>query len=528
MNYDYRNLLDSANVQYNITGGANNIIWFGYDENSQRIKKRHKYQYWYCDSTGIIIRDNIEGGGDIDGVGEAGTDGSGGGCTWILTTAYNSTYYLYDNGVLLATFNAQDDVTDFFINGPTGRIATYHENDDEQMYFFLNDHLGSPRVIMHMRQDTTTQSYVAEYINYHPFGEILETYGSYDTPYRFTSKEHDQHSTFDYYYFGERYYNPHTGTFTSIDKAGQFASGYNYGGNNPIVGTDPDGNFFGFYLALFAYNMLNTYNQTGDFMQSFALSIMGTAKSYMSSAFASGITAGIGSNSALISRNISSASSNLTSSMMNGTSPSGFKLDFGIASVSLSSGETDWANFKNGDWVSDLGGLTALSQDINFYGYLSAEDRKTISDTKKQYMTERGFSGEYPNGYYGGDDIPKDLGEKLSKIGDKYYSHPGKLYDPIGLVSLIPNKLSGGKINIRKGWLTFLALGSGSDKHKIQYRLPLGYSVTQDIDENWRIHQNVDNNLLGGVGFLGHFAENNLKKPVSLFVEDYWHYKQIF
>ncbi|MFH1372279.1 MAG: RHS repeat-associated core domain-containing protein [bacterium] len=70
---------------------------------------------------------------------------------------------------------------------------------------------------------------------------------------RFTAKEYDDHSTFEYYYFGARYFDPRIGTFTSIDKAAQFPSGYNYGWNNPIIGVDPDGNFFWIPIIIGAY-----------------------------------------------------------------------------------------------------------------------------------------------------------------------------------------------------------------------------------------------------------------------------------
>jgi hypothetical protein len=54
----------------------------------------------------------------------------------------------------------------------------------------------------------------------------------------------DDIQTFDYDYFGARYYDSRIGQFSSVDAAGQFASGYVYGANNPVMGVDRDGNFF--------------------------------------------------------------------------------------------------------------------------------------------------------------------------------------------------------------------------------------------------------------------------------------------
>lgn len=55
--------------------------------------------------------------------------------------------------------------------------------------------------------------------------------------------------SFDFDYFGARYYDTRTGTFTTVDKAGQFANAYLYCGANPIMMIDPDGNL-GWFIVL--------------------------------------------------------------------------------------------------------------------------------------------------------------------------------------------------------------------------------------------------------------------------------------
>ena len=129
-----------------------------------------------------------------------------------------------------------------FVNGPSGRVASYLYNRDDLLHYFLTDHLGSTRVLVHAPSGSLPR--VHQYMNYHPFGEVLEEYGSYNTNFKYTGKEHDRHSSFDYVYFGARYYKPQLGQFATIDKASQFASGYVYGMNNPLIGVDPDGNLF--------------------------------------------------------------------------------------------------------------------------------------------------------------------------------------------------------------------------------------------------------------------------------------------
>jgi len=184
------------------------------------------------------------------GAGGMGILGQGPGGPQCPEWTYSQTFYLYDNGVLLATFDKYDNVEDLFVNGPGGRIASYWENDDNKLHYYVADHLGSARVLMNSLEGQPEHAQVAQYYNYHPFGAVSESWGNYNTPYRFTSKEHDQHSSFDFYYFGARYYDPRIGQFTTIDKASQFASGFVYGGNNPISVIDPDGNISIFGLEL--------------------------------------------------------------------------------------------------------------------------------------------------------------------------------------------------------------------------------------------------------------------------------------
>ena len=83
---------------------------------------------------------------------------------------------------------------------PTGRLATYYQNDDDKLDFFLNDHLGNARVIV----DDGGQT---QYYAYYPFGELIESSGSHGTEFQFTAKERDEHGNFELDYFGARYYD---------------------------------------------------------------------------------------------------------------------------------------------------------------------------------------------------------------------------------------------------------------------------------------------------------------------------------
>ncbi|PIE02917.1 MAG: hypothetical protein CSA81_05295 [Acidobacteria bacterium] len=49
-----------------------------------------------------------------------------------------------------------------------------------------------------------------------------------------------------------RFYDPDLGRFLQVDSARQYWNSYSYGGNNPVVGVDPDGKFFFFVHGTWA------------------------------------------------------------------------------------------------------------------------------------------------------------------------------------------------------------------------------------------------------------------------------------
>jgi len=268
--YDYRNLLSYARVAPNLHGGTDNELEFTYDEAGQRIYKKHYYQYWEdCDPFedpikdpipllgspgdgiipgetpilrkadgigGIIVGESQPEGGPINAVSDAGPGGGGQQCRKNTNSA---TAYWYDGGLLLATFDKYGDVLEMFVNDGQQTVAVFRENENAQLHYTLRDHLGSTRAIVKGVPDVTPC--VAQYTNYHPFGQVQEEWGTYAHTFKYTGKERDKHSSFDYVYFGARYYDPITGRFLSIDPASQFASGYMFAGNNPIMLVDADG-----------------------------------------------------------------------------------------------------------------------------------------------------------------------------------------------------------------------------------------------------------------------------------------------
>jgi RHS repeat-associated protein len=247
--YDYRNQLVKAWSTSLASGAAPDTLDFIYDQTQKRITKRNWYQYWStCGGGGSIppvgfnTEPKMQFGvvDDDDPQSQFSFTGPGGGEDPCLKIAVSETHYLYDAGVLVATFDESDNVRDLFVNGPSGRIASYQFNDSAKLIYYLNDHLGSPRGIVMPNPSAQMVSYT----HFYPFGGTLESWtsGVYNQ-FLYTGKERDQHGAFDYYYFGARYYDTKTGTFTSYDKAGQFPGGFRYG-NDPIRMVDPDGNLF--------------------------------------------------------------------------------------------------------------------------------------------------------------------------------------------------------------------------------------------------------------------------------------------
>jgi RHS repeat-associated protein len=150
----------------------------------------------------------------------------------------------------------------------TGRGSGIFKGQDEQLFFYLTDHLGSTSYI------TDPAGVVKEKTLYYPYGEIWLDDGIMEghdlLGYKFTGKELDEETGL--MYFGARYYDPKINMWISTDPAlgeylptgaqlffpeeafnanslkgsgGVFNSHnlnlYQYAGLNPIKNIDPDG-----------------------------------------------------------------------------------------------------------------------------------------------------------------------------------------------------------------------------------------------------------------------------------------------
>ena len=110
---------------------------------------------------------------------------------------------------------------------------------EKEVFYCHSDHLGSANWI------TESVGKPIQYIQYAPFGELLvnETSGGYDERYKFTGKERDAET--GYNYFGARYYSCALGGhWLSVDPMSDKypnITPYAYCAWNPIKFVDPDG-----------------------------------------------------------------------------------------------------------------------------------------------------------------------------------------------------------------------------------------------------------------------------------------------
>jgi RHS repeat-associated protein len=119
-----------------------------------------------------------------------------------------------------------------------GAIGAGNDNPELYQYYYHSDHLGSTLLI------TNLDGEVVQHVEYVPFGEVFieERNNKWNTPYLFNAKELDEETGL--YYYGARYYEPHTSVWLSVDPMQEKypnISTYAYCVQNPIRYIDPTG-----------------------------------------------------------------------------------------------------------------------------------------------------------------------------------------------------------------------------------------------------------------------------------------------
>ena len=105
----------------------------------------------------------------------------------------------------------------------------------ELVYYYHNDHLGTPQVL------TDDSQVIAWKAVYTPFGGAVTSIATVENPFRFPGQYYDPETGLHYNYF--RYYNPQTGRYITPDPIG-LEGGINlfvYVAANPLRWIDPFG-----------------------------------------------------------------------------------------------------------------------------------------------------------------------------------------------------------------------------------------------------------------------------------------------
>ncbi|HDD23913.1 MAG TPA: hypothetical protein ENF52_00550, partial [Chloroflexi bacterium] len=133
-----------------------------------------------------------------------------------------------------------------------GSLLVAVAGSDGSILYVHTDHLGSPNVL------TDSSGHVLDVLEYRPFGTLTSNQPD-APPFLFSGRRLDPETGF--YYLNSRYYDPQLGRFIQPDALvqklddPQALNRYSYARNNPLLLTDPSGQFFGF-LAPFIYGAI--------------------------------------------------------------------------------------------------------------------------------------------------------------------------------------------------------------------------------------------------------------------------------
>ncbi|MFA5127231.1 MAG: LamG-like jellyroll fold domain-containing protein [Patescibacteria group bacterium] len=243
--WDHRNRLKNT---FDIASEDN--TYYLYDHNNQRfIKWTEDYLYYPPDpeipTESLSIPDR--GLDNLDSTEELTLDGGTGYWAWTVVSQdkYVDKYFEKNLNNQTKTHLYLDNI----------KLATINNNGNPN--YILSDHLSSSDIII------DSSGSIMESTDYKPFGSIQAEYTVTDpiSDYKFSGKEVDEESALQY--FGARYNDNQLGRFITIDPLlldledsenynkqilelfidPQQLNSYSYARNNPIIYTDPSGQY---------------------------------------------------------------------------------------------------------------------------------------------------------------------------------------------------------------------------------------------------------------------------------------------
>jgi RHS repeat-associated protein len=114
-----------------------------------------------------------------------------------------------DLPVILLELDVNNVIQKTYIYANSQIIAQHNGKYDQPRYFYLHDRLGS------VRQLIDTSGVVVKYYTFEPFGQTLESGGTFNNSFMFTGQFFD--SEIDEYHLRARQYDPYIYRFTSRD-----------------------------------------------------------------------------------------------------------------------------------------------------------------------------------------------------------------------------------------------------------------------------------------------------------------------
>jgi len=219
LDYNYRNL--PKTITKTISPGVTETCNYRYDDNGNRVYKEinipggtSEQEYYLRDQTGKEI------------------------AVYDVATQKLKMVNLYGND-MIGRVNVSSSETQG-TDPVTGQTTTYATTNYDR-YYYIKDHLGS--IVATLDKDcnaVSSQAYSA-YGEYLP-GTTQTTGGIENEKYKFTGKERDKETNYDY--FGARLYDSELGRWLQVDPMTEKRFGitpYNYCQNNPLTRIDPNG-----------------------------------------------------------------------------------------------------------------------------------------------------------------------------------------------------------------------------------------------------------------------------------------------
>ncbi|MFD1397376.1 RHS repeat-associated core domain-containing protein [Kroppenstedtia eburnea] len=158
-----------------------------------------------------------------------------------MTTGSQTITFHYDgnNNVIYET-DQNNQIVAHYTYGANNELVSMTQGG--KTYYYQTNYRGDVTALT-----DSTGAVVATY-EYDAFGNLLKETGTVENPYRYAGYRYDEVTGL--YYLQSRYYNPETGRFFTRDAdLGEemeplTLNKYIYAGNNPVMNTDSDGNFY--------------------------------------------------------------------------------------------------------------------------------------------------------------------------------------------------------------------------------------------------------------------------------------------